>query len=197
METPLSEDEKRTLLKLAREALERTVRGEKIGPINLSVLSPRLRAPGASFVTLSQAGNLRGCIGTLKRQLPLAEDVRQHAIAAARHDYRFPPVKPDELDDIKIELSILTKPQALNYSDSESLLTMIRSGIDGVIVTCGKNRATFLPQVWEKVPDTETFLGMLCEKAFLPREAWRQGNIEILTYQVESFHESPSTTQAE
>jgi AmmeMemoRadiSam system protein A len=192
METPLSNEEKQILLKLAREALELTVRGEEVTPTNLTALSERLRAPGASFVTLTQAGRLRGCIGTLKHQLPLAEDVRQHAVAAARHDYRFPPVKPDELEEITIELSILTTPQSLEFPDGESLLTMLRPGIDGVIVIRGKNRATFLPQVWEKVPDAETFLGMLCEKAFLPRDAWREEDIDIHTYQVESFHESPA-----
>ncbi len=86
---------------------------------------------------------------------------------------------------------MLTTPHPLDYEHPDELPKLLRPGIDGVIVSHGNNRGTFLPQVWEKVPDTETFLGMLCEKAFLPHEAWRQGHLEFLIYQVESFHEKP------
>jgi AmmeMemoRadiSam system protein A len=163
-----------------------------VEPVNLDAMPQRLRAPGASFVTLTRDGLLRGCIGTLKKQLPLADDVRQHAVAAALSDYRFPVVKPEEVDEIEIEVSVLTTPQPLEYKHVDEIPGLLRPGIDGVIITDGKNRGTFLPQVWEKVPDVETFLGMLCEKAYLPPDAWRQGQIKILTYQVESFHENPT-----
>ena len=191
MESSLSNDEKKTLLLLARQALTAAVNGEVLEPLNLDAMPQRLRMPGASFVTLTRDGFLRGCIGTLKKQLPLADDVRQHAVAAALSDYRFPAVKPEEVDEIEIEVSVLTTPQPLEYKHPDELLKLLRPGIDGVIVTHGNNRGTFLPQVWEKVPDTETFLGMLCEKAFLPHDAWRQSHLEFLTYQVESFHEKP------
>jgi len=189
MESSLSSDEKKTLLLLARQALTTAANGELLEPLNLDDMPQRLRAPGASFVTLTRDGLLRGCIGTLKKQLPLADDVRQHTVAAALSDYRFPPVKPEEVDEIEIEVSVLTTPQHLEYKHPDELPKLLRPGIDGVIVTHGNNRGTFLPQVWEKVPDTETFLAMLCEKAFLPHDAWRQGHLEFLTYQVESFHE--------
>lgn len=191
MESPLSDEEKKTLLLLARQALTTAVNGEVLEPLNLDDLPQRLRVPGASFVTLTRDGLLRGCIGTLKKQLPLADDVRQHAVAAALNDYRFPPVKPEEVDEIEIEVSVLTTPQPLEYKQPDELPELLRPGIDGVIVTHGNNRGTFLPQVWDKVPDTETFLDMLCEKAFLPHDTWRQGHLKFLTYQVESFHEKP------
>jgi AmmeMemoRadiSam system protein A len=190
MESHLSDDEKKTLLLLARQALIAATNGDPLEPLNLDNLTPRLRMPGASFVTLTRGGLLRGCIGTLKKQLPLADDVRQHAVAAALSDYRFPPVQPDEIDEIEIEVSVLTTPEPLEYKHPDELPKLLRPGIDGVIVTHGNNRGTFLPQVWEKVPDAETFLGMLCEKAFLPQDAWRQGHLEFLIYQVESFHET-------
>jgi AmmeMemoRadiSam system protein A len=192
MEAPLSDEEKLTLLRLAREALRVGIEGQQLPPLDLDALSPRLRAPGASFVTLTQGEQLRGCIGTLKQLQPLAEDVRQHAVDAALKDYRFPSVQPEEVDEIVIEISVLTTPQPLDYSQGEDLLHLLRPGVDGVIVISGVRRATFLPQVWEKVPNAAQFLEMLCEKAFLPSNAWRQGDLQVQTYQVESFHEIKS-----
>ncbi|MHB8114117.1 MAG: AmmeMemoRadiSam system protein A, partial [Bellilinea sp.] len=128
----LTPEEKRELLKLAREALEMGVRGQRITPVDLDSLPPTLREPGASFVTLTKNGQLRGCIGTLEARLPLAEDVREHAVAAGLDDYRFPPVSPRELDEIEIEISRLTPPQPLEYTSPEELLQALRPGIDGV-----------------------------------------------------------------
>jgi AmmeMemoRadiSam system protein A len=189
MEDPLSDEEKLTLLRLAREALRAGIAGQEMPPLDIEKLPPRLGALGASFVTLTQGGQLRGCIGTLQRSQPLAEDVRQHAIDAALKDYRFPHVQPEDVDEIEIEISVLTTPQPLDYSQGEDLLHLLRPGVDGVIVMSGVRRATFLPQVWEKVPHAERFLEMLCEKAFLSSDAWRQGDLQVQTYQVESFHE--------
>jgi AmmeMemoRadiSam system protein A len=190
MEAPLSDSEKQTLFRLARQALYAAAHNQQLLPLDLDTLTPRLRAPGASFITLTIGGQLRGCIGTLKKQLPLAEDVRQHAVDAAVHDYRFASVQPEEVDQIEIEISVLTTPQPLEYSRPEDLPHLLRPNIDGVILISGNHRATFLPQVWSKVPNAEIFLDMLCEKALLSRGEWRQGNLEILTYQVECFHET-------
>ena len=115
MEGSLSDEEKKTLLLLARQALITAANGESLKPLNLDDMPQRLRVPGASFVTLTRGGLLRGCIGTLKEQLPLADDVRQHAVAAALSDYRFPSVKPEEVEEIEIEVSVLTTPQPLEY----------------------------------------------------------------------------------
>lgn len=185
----LSDEEKQTLLVLARQALEQGVVGEKLPKLDLKVLSPRLRQDGASFVTLTVDGNLRGCIGALEPYQPLAEDVREHAIAAALQDYRFPRVQPEELALINIEVSRLTIPIPLSYDTSEGLLAKLRPGIDGVLLQDGVRRATFLPQVWEKISDPAEFLDNLCYKMGAGPNLWRQKHLEILIYQVEEFHE--------
>lgn len=185
----VGENDQATLLRLARQALETAVRGEPFPPLDMQGLSESLCAPRATFVTLTRRGALRGCIGVLQAQLPLAEDVREHAVAAALQDFRFPPVRPEEVGDIDIEISILTPPRPLEYDQPEDLLTLLRPGTDGVIIESGLHRATFLPQVWEKVPDAQSFLTMLCEKAALPGQAWRKGVLKVYTYQVQSFHE--------
>lgn len=185
----LTPEERRLVLELARQSLERAIRGERLQPLDLSALPERLRQPAATFVTLTRRGALRGCIGGLQAEMPLAEDVRQHAVAAALDDYRFPPVQPQELPELEIEVSILSDPQPLPYASPEELIARLRPGIDGVILVSGLHRATFLPQVWEKIPEPELFLSMLCEKAGLPADAWRHEGVEVFTYQVESFHE--------
>ncbi len=188
--TPKIEAEaQQMLLRLARQALEAAASDRRLPALDAERLPPALRLPGASFVTLTKAGALRGCIGALQATTSLAEDVREHALAAATEDYRFIPVQPDEVGEIEIEVSILTDPQPLAYDRPEDLLRLLRPGLDGVILTSGARRATFLPQVWEKVPDPELFLRMLCEKAGLRPDAWRRGDLQVLTYQVESFHE--------
>jgi AmmeMemoRadiSam system protein A len=185
----LSEAEKGVLLSLARQALEYAVHGQKLPPLDLKELSPRLQVEGASFVTLTKSGELRGCIGALEPYQPLAQDVREHAIAAALEDYRFPPVQPAELPDITIEVSRLTQPQPLDYASPEDLLAKLRPGMDGVVLRDGRHRATFLPQVWEKVPDPSEFLDHLCYKMGEQPDVWRKRSLEVLIYQVEEFHE--------
>lgn len=185
----LTDEEKRILLKLARQALELGVRGHPLPPLDLASLPPRLQENGASFVTLTIDGELRGCVGALEPYQPLAEDVREHAIAAALEDYRFPPVQEAELSRIKIEISRLTLPTPLVYTDSQDLFHKLRPGVDGVILRDGWRRATFLPQVWDKIPDKAEFLDNLCYKMGAAPDAWRHKHLEVLTYQVEEFHE--------
>lgn len=185
----LDDTERALLLKFARQALEDGVCGRPLLPLFLDELSPRLRQPGASFVTLTSHGELRGCIGTLEASQPLVEDVRQHAVAAALEDFRFPPVRVNELPFIKVEISRLTVPIPLDYQDAADLLRQLRPGVDGVVLMDGIRRATFLPQVWEKVPDAEIFLGMLCRKMGAPTEAWRKQRLTVLIYTVEEFHD--------
>lgn len=185
----LSPDERSHLLKLARQALEAGVRGGFLPPLDLQSLPLALSQPGASFVTLTRHGDLRGCVGALEPYLPLAEDVQEHAIAAALQDFRFPPVQPSELPEIKIEVSRLTLPQDLDYTTPDDLLHRLRPGVDGVTLIDGRSRATFLPQVWEKLPDTPTFLGHLCQKMGAPHDLWRKKKLRVQTYQVEEFHE--------
>ena len=189
MEEHLTSSEKRILLQIAREALENRVQGKTPAVINLDSLTGKLSEKGASFVTLTIDGNLRGCIGGLEATCSLAEDVQQHAIAAAFNDFRFPPVRSDELDDITIEISYLTDPKPLIYNDPSELLGKLCPGVDGEVVRDGIRRATFLPQVWEKIPDPRIFLNLLCQKMGMPSDFWQKKKIEVLTYQVEKFSE--------
>lgn len=185
----LSPEERKILLKLARQALEAAVNGQALPPLNLNELPMRLREPGASFVTLTRRGELRGCIGALEPYQPLAEDVREHAVAAALEDYRFPPVRPEELPEIEIEISRLTRPKPLHYSHPEELLRSLHPRVDGVILRDGFHRATFLPQVWDKIPQPEEFLSHLCMKMGAPPDLWRLKKLDVQVYQVEEFHE--------
>lgn len=186
----LSDEERKTLLSIAREALEEAVKGDRRNKLNLTDYSPRLQELRATFITLTKGDTLRGCIGALEPYLPLVEDVREHAVAAGLQDYRFPPVQVDELEEITIEISCLTIPQFLAYEDAEDLLMKLRVGIDGVILIDGAHRATFLPQVWEKIPSKEEFLEHLCIKMGAPPDLWRRKNLVVMTYQVEEFKEN-------
>ena len=189
MDDQLTREEQKTLLSLAREALERAVRGGKLPHLDLSTLTAHLREKGASFVTLTTRGDLRGCIGTLEAHQALAEDVRQHAVEAALNDYRFPPVTPAELNGISLEVSRLTAPFPLDYTSSEDLLIKLRPHVDGVILRDGSRRATFLPQVWEKIPEPAEFLDNLCYKMGAEAGLWRKKHLNVQIYQVEEFHE--------
>jgi AmmeMemoRadiSam system protein A len=185
----LSDQEKQCLLDLAREALIFGVRGKSLPEIESESVPQKIYLPGASFVTLIKNKELRGCIGSLEVTRPLVEDVRLHTVAAALDDFRFPPVREDEIQHISIEVSRLTIPTRIEFDNPEELLSKIRPGIDGVVIKKGLRRATFLPQVWEKVPDVEIFLTMLCRKMGAGSDCWRSKNIEIFTYQVEKFCE--------
>ena len=185
----LTIEEKRTLLELARDALEVGVGGQPLSPLDLNTLSSRLIEPGATFVTLTINNELRGCIGALEATLALAEDVRVHAVAAALDDYRFPAVREEEVSKIKIEISRLTPPKLLSFDNPGKLLEQIRPGVDGVVLQQGDRRATFLPQVWEKVPEVKVFLSMLCRKMGVPSDQWRSTKLQVFTYQVEEFQE--------
>lgn len=188
-EDRLTQEEKQLLLGIARQALETGARGESMPPLDLKSLPQHLQTERASFVTLTEGGNLRGCIGVLEPYQPLAEDVREHAIAAALNDYRFPPVQPDELPNIVIEVSRLTIPVPLEYVGPDDLIDKLHPGVDGVVICDGWRRATFLPQVWEKIPDPAEFLDHLCAKMGAAPDLWRKKHLDVLTYQVEDFHE--------
>lgn len=190
MQENLTLEEQKILLRLAREAMERGVRGEELPPLDLTSLPMVLREEGSSFVTLTSGGLLRGCIGALDAYQPLAEDARVHAIAAACKDPRFPPVQEEELSLIQIEISRLTRPVALEYKDAEDLISKLRPEVDGVILhDHSQHRATFLPQVWTKIPDPAQFLNNLCYKMGLEPDSWCHIHFEVLTYQAEEFHE--------
>lgn len=189
MSDQLSTEERTILLRLARQSLERGVNRKPLGDIDFDSLPERLREPGVTFVTLTVGGALRGCVGALEAYQPLAEDVREHAIAAALEDYRFPPVRPEEVEKIEIEISRLTPAIPLEYNKPTDLPKLLRPGVDGVVLRDGVRRATFLPQVWEKLPDPGEFLEHLCLKMGVEANYWRYHKLDVYTYQVEEFHE--------
>ena len=189
MQEKLTLEEQNILLRLAREAIERGVKGEELPSLDPSSLPSNLREEGSSFITLTLHGQLRGCIGSLDPYESLAEDVREHAVAAALNDPRFPPVKEEELNGIQIEISRLTRPIPLEYKDANDLLSKLHPYVDGVILRDAFHRATFLPQVWEKIPEPEEFLNNLCFKMGVNHDLWRSKHLDVLTYQVEEFHE--------
>ncbi len=180
METSkLTMEDRIFLLELARESITRAVANKPLPDLNLVQLSTDLQRAGASFVTLTINGRLRGCIGALEAYQPLAEDVREHAVAAALEDYRFPPVEPGEVANLRIEISRLTPARPLDYENAEDLLAKLRPGEDGVILRDGVRRATFLPQVWEQVPEKEEFLSHLCMKMGASADLWRTKKLGV------------------
>jgi AmmeMemoRadiSam system protein A len=185
----LTDPDRSFLLSLARQSIDNYVHGDQAPSLEMDKLSPVLQDQGACFVTLTYQGLLRGCVGALEPYQSLAEDVREHAVAAAFQDYRFPPVQANELKDIKIEISYLTRPEILNYGTPDELPKILRPNFDGVVLRDGVYRATFLPQVWEKIPDPEEFLEHLCMKMGLSANLWRRKKLDVLIYQVEEFHE--------
>lgn len=186
----LNEIEGAYLLNLARTVIEQAAHGEKHFKLPDAPDSERLRAPGAAFVTLhTLSGRLRGCIGTLEAHSPLIEDVRHNAQAAAFSDPRFPPVSAAELDNLVVEVSVLTPPEPLAFDGPDDLIRKLRPNVDGVLIRRQRNGATYLPQVWEQLSDPQEFLSYLCEKAGLPANTWRSPGLEVFTYQVEKFAE--------
>ena len=190
MTKKLTQEEGQILLATARQVIENQLKGEENPPLKLEDFSPGLSGNGACFVTLTKKGVLRGCIGSIEASQPLIRDVQDRAVGAAFHDPRFPALMADELSDLLIEISSLTRPERVSYSSPEDLLGKLRPGIDGVILRQNFRRATFLPQVWEQLPDPEDFLGRLCLKMGLGPDAWRDQHLDVEVYQVEKFQES-------
>lgn len=149
---------------------------------------PALAAPGATFVTLTQGGHLRGCIGSLEARRPLDTDVRENARAAALRDPRFPPLTAAELPLTRVEVSLLTPAQAMHFYDEADALRQLRPNIDGVIFECAGRRSTFLPQVWEQLPDPGVFMAHLKQKAGLPADFWSP-EVKLWRYEVKKWQE--------
>lgn len=189
MPTELTVQDKAYLLKVAREAMTSGVTGRPLQKLKLDEIAPTLRENGASFVTLTIDGQLRGCIGTLEAYQPLIIDVQTRAFQAALEDYRFYPVTIDELPNINVEISRLTPSAPLQYSEPQELPALLRPGIDGVVLSDGSRRATYLPQVWEQLPNPEEFLSSLCAKMGASKQLWRQKILTVELYQVEEFKE--------
>jgi hypothetical protein len=144
---------------------------------------------GASFITLKQQDELRGCIGTLEAHRALGEDVRANAVAAAFRDPRFKPLRQDEFTTISVEVSVLSAVEAMTFRDEDDALAQLRPAIDGVIFHYGYHRSTFLPQVWEDLGDPHLFMGHLKRKAGLPPDFWDPA-VKLSRYTVMKWRES-------
>ena len=174
------------LLELARSALEYRL-GLSSGVNRSDLDEESFRQQCGTFVTLKNNKVLRGCIGNLEADGSIVDAVERNALNAAFNDHRFQPLKAEELDGITIDISILSRPEVLDYRDSEDLISKLRPMVDGVILRHGKKGATFLPQVWAQLPDPEQFLEHLCRKAGLEADAWQDPDLEVSTYQVQYF----------
>lgn len=189
----LSPDHGRLLVQLARQTLMAhfglSLPRDQTVALHDGLKDDAFQTVCGVFVTLKLAGQLRGCIGTLEGQEPLASGVATQAVNAAFHDPRFSALKPKELDRVSIEVSVLTRPQSLAYTDADDLVVKLRPYIDGVTISLDYAGATFLPQVWKQLPRPDDFLSHLCMKAGLDRDAWRKGKLHVETYQVQYFEE--------
>ncbi len=174
-----------TLLQLARAAI-----GERLGQASPSAVTHELlHQPGATFVTLMQRGQLRGCIGSLEAHRPLAQDVRENALAAAFRDPRFQPLVLDEFAFTLVEVSLLTPPAPMDFRDEADFMAQLRPGEDGIVFQYGHHRSTFLPQVWESLPDPDQFMQQLKRKAGLPPNFWA-AEVTVSRYTVSKWKEA-------
>lgn len=176
------------LLGLARESIEYGFEHEVPLPVRVEELPPALSEPGASFTTLRLDGQLRGCCGTLEARQPLAADVAYSAFQAAFRDSRFEPVRRHEFAGVALEVSVLSAMQPLKVSDEQELLRQLEPGIDGLVIAEGWRRATFLPKVWEMLPEPQQFLAQLKTKCGLPQDYWSAG-LEFLRYRTTTYAE--------
>jgi hypothetical protein len=149
---------------------------------------PALHAPGATFVTLTQRGELRGCIGSLEAWRPLDQDVRSNARAAAFRDPRFMPLGEDEVARTRVEVSLLAPAVPMTFSSEDDAMRQLRPGMDGVILECGMHRGTFLPQVWESLPEPRMFMAHLKQKAGLAADFWSP-DVKLFRYEVQKWKE--------
>ena len=185
---PLNDEERRILLTAARSSIERELTGKPV-QAHPDPLPSRLLEDRGCFVTLHKKGSLRGCIGTIEPTRPLIEGVEENACNSAFRDYRFPSLKKKELPDVDIEVSVLTVPEELRFTDGEDLKRQLGPGIHGVILSRNRQRATFLPQVWDQLPDPDDFLEHLCLKAGMDGNCWRRSGITVEVYSAEYFSE--------
>lgn len=188
-----TEEQGQALVNLARHTISTKLgrsRPDADPPVPPSALQDEMfQLHNGTFVTLKIKGQLRGCIGNLTSAETVLEGVKRNAVNAAFHDPRFSPLTAKELDQTEIEVSILTEPLPLEYRGGEDLIQKLRANVDGVIIRKGHASATFLPQVWEQLPHPDQFLSHLCMKAGLPSDAWKDQELEVLTYQVQYFEE--------
>ncbi|MDS4026736.1 MAG: AmmeMemoRadiSam system protein A [Candidatus Contendobacter sp.] len=185
-EHTLSASDRTTLLDVARASIQYGLRHRLALAVHPDDYPETLRPPRATFVTLEIGGQLRGCIGALTAYQPLIQDVATHAYAAAFEDPRFPELRPEEFPKLEIFISVLSPPEPMRFGSEEDLLKQVRPGVDGLILQFRHYRATFLPAVWESLPDPYVFLAQLKQKAGLPLDFW-SSELRVERYTTEYF----------
>ena len=185
----INKENKKFLLELARKTIINRSKKIFLTEEEINNLSDKLKEKRGCFVTLTIKKNLRGCIGYILPVAPLYQSVIENAYNAAFTDPRFSPVRSEEIDKLNIEISVLTIPEKIQYCDKNDLLCKLNSYEDGLIIKKGFSSATFLPQVWEQLPNKEEFLTHLCLKAGLCFNEWESGSLEVEKYNVEAFEE--------
>lgn len=176
------------LLRLARSSIEHGLHHDQPLPVSCSELHEALAKPAATFTTLRLKGNLRGCCGTLEAAHPLANDVARSAFRAAFRDSRFDPVRQAEMRILRVEVSVLSALEEIRASNESDLLRCLKPGVDGLVIVDGRRRATFLPKVWEQLPEPRRFLAQLKAKCGRPRDYWSE-DLGFRRYQTTSYAE--------
>jgi len=179
--------DKHIVIEIARDAILEELTGtQRIDREALLARYPWLGEAGAVFVTLNEHRQLRGCIGSIIAHQPLIDDLIANARSAAFGDPRFAPLRSEEWDAIEIEVSLLTPPVEVSYADTDDLRRIIRPGVDGVILNRNGHQATYLPSVWDQLPDFDPFFSTLCQKAGLPGNCLAS-HPQIWRYQAEKI----------
>ncbi|MBX3639058.1 MAG: AmmeMemoRadiSam system protein A [Nitrosomonas sp.] len=179
----------RILLQIARAAITHALKATEWKDESAGMSAQWLQQAGATFITLTQHGRLRGCIGSLQAHQPLVENVCSNAVSAALYDTRFLPVTSDELESIDIEISLLSALQPIQFANESDALKQLRPGVDGMILEYGVCRSTFLPQVWDNLPQPREFLAQLKVKAGLYPDFWHD-TIRLSRYTVQKWRET-------
>ncbi|MFA7243880.1 MAG: AmmeMemoRadiSam system protein A [Patescibacteria group bacterium] len=182
-------ESKQFLLKIARKSLENYFRGKGKLKVDESNAPAETNKLGATFVTLTKDGELRGCIGSLIAKKKIYEDVINNSLNAAFSDHRFPQLAESELNEIKIEISVLGEAKHMQIKSPKTFLEEIERNKPGLILQVGMNQATYLPQVWEDLPEPNEFMSTLSQKAGLLADAWARPDAEIFTYNVDDIQE--------
>jgi AmmeMemoRadiSam system protein A len=190
-EKNLTADEQKMLLEMARTRLRESVNGEQVAKVDEADVPASLKREAACFVTLTKKGALRGCIlDSFDAHEPMYKNVLRNVVLAATSDPRFPRVSPSEIDDIKIEISVLDRPRPLEFSSPEELVSKLVPGRDGVILKTSWGSSTYLPQVWDDLPDPVQFLSSLCQKQGGSANCWRDDPLlKVEIYHVLNFSE--------
>ena len=181
-----SASDRQILLEVARESIRHGLEHGRPLHVNVAEYPETLQQPGASFVTLNIGGELRGCIGSLEAIRPLVEDVADNAYAAAFRDPRFPPLSEAEYPRLEYHISILGPSEPMQFESEEDLIRQLRPGVDGLVLSDRGRRGTFLPSVWQSLPEPRDFLRHLKQKAGLPPDYWSD-TLQVARYTVEEF----------